>query len=142
MKVAFLTLTYLTMTIATAAQQQQKSDIEAMRMLAAQSVLHVETSLKKINAAGLSDGKNKIQREVISPANVLLKAWKDYKLTDLQRMPYMACQSILGDVQVYSADALQPPKYHLSPVALQKLKFINEDLIECRKVAASKKNSG
>ncbi len=111
---------------------------QALTSLAAQSVLHVETSLKKINAAGPTGDKSKTQREVIVPAGLLLKEWREIRVTDLQKQPFMACQGIFGDIQVYAADALQPPKYHLSNGAVQKLKFINEDLVQCRKAAANK----
>lgn len=49
-------------------------------------------------------------------------------------MSYIACQNILGDIQGYGEESLQPPRYHLSDMAQQKLKFIKEDLAMCRKL--------
>jgi hypothetical protein len=109
-------------------------EVKNLKKLAAQSVLHVETGLKKIKAAGTTGDPVQMKREVSLPAAALVMEWRSLGLTDAALMPYSSCRSILGDLQVYAEDSLRPPKYNLSDMAQQKLKFINEDLVDCRKL--------
>lgn len=111
--------------------------IAALKKLAQQSVLHVETGLKKIEASGATADQAKMMREVYKPAQDLLKEWKSFDLTDAFMSNYGSCMGILGDVQAYGREATTPPKYHLSPVGLQKKRFIDEDLAECRKLRST-----
>lgn len=111
-----------------------KTEISTFKKLAAKSVLHVETSLKKIEREGPTGDLGQRRREVLLPAAELLKEWRSFGLSDAVMMSYSACQGILGDTQVYGEESLRPPQYHLSDMAQQKLKFIKEDLAECRKL--------
>lgn len=109
-----------------------KSEISGFKTLAAQSVAHVEMSLKKIEQQAFVADATKVRKEVTLPAVALLDEWHKSGLSDAVLMSYSACQSILGDIQSYGIESMKPPRYHLSAAALQKLKFINEDLVDCR----------
>lgn len=111
-----------------------KSEISSFKKLAAQSVLHVETSLKKIEREGTTADRLQMRREIGQPAQVLLKEWDSSGLTDAVMMHYSACQNMLAAIGVYSDEVLRPPRYQLSEFALQKMKFIQEDLASCRKL--------
>lgn len=111
-----------------------KTEIAALKKLSAQSVLHVETALKKIDMAGPTADQAKLTREIYKPAQDLLQEWKAFDLTDAVMFNYVSCSNILGDVQAYGHNAITPPKYHLSSFALQKRRFINEDLADCRRL--------
>lgn len=111
-----------------------KQEVVQLQRLASQSVLHVETSLRKIEQAGPMADEGQLRIQVIAPATALMKEWKTFALADSVMFPYVVCQEILADVQVYGKDALTPPKYHLSMPAVQKLRFIKESLADCRKL--------
>lgn len=111
-----------------------ESQKAAFKKLAAQSVLHVETSLKKLEQSGPLSDPAKIQSDVVQPAGQLVKEWQLEKLSDQVMSNYSACSSILSDLQVYAKDTIAPPKYHLATAAQQKLRFIKEDLLECKKL--------
>lgn len=129
-----IVLSLITGLVAAQPRAPTKQEIVQLQRLASQSVLHVETSLKKIEQAGPMADEGQLQIQVIAPATALMKEWKAFKLADSVMFPYMACQEILTDVQVYGKDALTPPKYHLSMPAVQKLRFIKESLADCRKL--------
>lgn len=109
-----------------------KDEITGFKKLAAQSVDHVEASLKKIERGVFLADAGKVRDEVTAPAVALLKDWKKSGLSDAVLMSYSACQNILGDIQVYGNESIKPPHYQLSDAALQKLKFISDDLADCR----------
>lgn len=130
----FIALLLLPCVVAAKAQPRlpTNEEIAAFKRLASQSVLHVEAALKKIEKAGPDGSPEKMRREVSAPATELLKEWRASQLSDAVMMSYSSCQNMLGDIQVYSVDALNPPKYHLSQPAQQKLRYIKQDLLECR----------
>lgn len=132
-----IALSLITGPVAAQPRAPTKQEIVQLQRLASQSVLHVETSLKKIEQVGPMGSEEQLRIQVIAPATVLMKEWKAFKLADSVMMPYMACQEILTDVQVYGKDALTPPKYHLSMPSVQTLRFIKENLADCRKLRAA-----
>jgi hypothetical protein len=109
-----------------------KAQIAGFKKLAKMSVLHVETSLKKIEANGPAADAAVMRREVTAPAAALAKEWQVKGLSDAVMFSYSACPNALADVQGYSDEALRPPKYHLSDMAQQKLRYLKEELEDCR----------
>lgn len=119
-----------------ASDKPSAAQLSALKKLAAQSVLHVEAALQKIDAAGPNADQSRMAKNVYLPAQSLLKEWGAFGLTDQIMFKYSACSNMLGDIQIYGRDAVSPPKYHLSTMAMQKMQHIKEDLMECRSLSA------
>lgn len=142
-KIALAALLVLGYSACVVAQPRQptKAETEQLQRLAQQSVLHAQTALKKIEQAGTMGTAEQLRLQVIAPSHALMSEWKAFKLSDAVMMPYLPCQEILSDVQSYGRDAITPPKYHMSMPAVQSLRFIKENLAECKAVAAGKKSA-
>lgn len=109
-----------------------KDDLQAMKKLAAQSARHIELSIGKLDATAKAANRAEIESTVIGPAKDLMNEWSKFRYVDAIMFEYSACTSLLGDLSGYAREFTTPPKYQLSSVALQKRKFIDEDLPECR----------
>lgn len=143
LKAALAALLVLGFSACVIAQPRQPTKAEAAQLqrLAQQSALHAETALKKIQQAGTLGSAERLRLQVIAPSYELMSEWKAFKLSDAVMMPYLPCQEILSDVQSYGKDAITPPKYHMSMPAVQSLRFIKENLAECKAIATGKKSA-
>lgn len=125
----------LSTTIATAGPQlPNAAEQEKFKQLAAQTVLHVETSLRKIETGGPAADPKVHRAQINLPAAALQKEWRYPALADAVMHSYGACPAALGYLQNYANEATRPPKYHLGEYASQTLRFLKEDLRECRKL--------
>lgn len=118
------------------------ADVASFKKLAAQTVVHAEASLQKIAKAGASADPAAMRRDVEAPARELQKSWAGFGFSDRVMFEYSACTNVLGELPAYAAEARRAPAYQLGEVAQQKLRHINEDLVECRKLRTTTPSFG
>lgn len=107
-------------------------EVDALKRLASQTVLHVETSLKKIEAPGVLTTVAEFTGAVVLPARKLRAEWSGFPFSDRVMFAYSGCVGALSDLEVYAMDAQRPPKYYLSDMALKKRQYIQEGLEQCK----------
>jgi hypothetical protein len=117
-------------------QLPSKQDQEAFKRLAAQTVLHVERSLKKLPQLARQGDKYQATQQIELPARELKKDWKAGRYSDAVMFSYGWCPNALDALIDFAREAFKPPHYEQSSYAQQKLKYLFEDLAECKKLTA------
>lgn len=108
------------------------TEIDQLKRLAALSVEHVETSLKKIAQPSARADPYAMQSQVIKPARDLIDQWQAFPLSDAVMMSYSSCTQALGELHGMLVTLQQASNYLNTDGGKKKMKFEQEDLNDCR----------